>query len=209
MSDTPETFRRFIDVIASGMSYDALDLLTAKPVLAKTAATRGALRLDAKRNFFPQIKHYIYEGDTALHIAAAANDTLLVKGLLDRDADVRARNRRGAQPLHYAVDGGPGSPTWNPDAQSKIIALLIEAGADPNATDKSGVGPLHRAIRNRCADAVKALVHSGADLRAPNGSGSTPLLLATLNTGKSGSGSVAAKSQQQEILRFIAENGVA
>ncbi len=31
MSDTPETFRRFIDVIASGMSYDALDLLTAKP----------------------------------------------------------------------------------------------------------------------------------------------------------------------------------
>jgi hypothetical protein len=28
-------------------------------------------------------------------------------------ASVRARNRRGAEPLHYAADGNPGSAGWN------------------------------------------------------------------------------------------------
>ena len=59
-----------------------------------------------------------------------------------------------------------------------IIAELIRASADPNAVDKSGVAPLHRAVRNRCAAAVRALVDGGADPRAPNGNGSTPMLLA-------------------------------
>jgi ankyrin repeat protein len=45
------------------------------------------------------------------------------------------------------------------------IAHLIEAGADPNPTDKSGVTPLHRAVRTRCAAAVKALLEAGADPR--------------------------------------------
>jgi ankyrin repeat protein len=88
-----------------------------------------------------------------------------------------------------------------------IIAVLIRAGADPNALDKSGVAPLHRAVRNRCAAAVRALIEAGADPRAPNGNGSTPMLLATLNTGKSGSGLPAAKEQQQEILRILKEHG--
>jgi ankyrin repeat protein len=76
-----------------------------------------------------------------------------------------------------------------------VIAKLILAGADLNAIDKSGVTPLRRAARNRCAAAVKALVEGGADPRASNGNGSTPTLLATLNTGKSGSGSPGAKVQ--------------
>src|SRR6516165_1864742 len=50
------------------------------------------------------------------------------------------------------------------------------AGADPNAVDKSGVAPLHRAVRNRSAAAVRALIDGGADPRAPNRNGSTPLI---------------------------------
>ena len=67
--------------------------------------------------------------------------------------------------------------------------------------DKSGVAPLHRAVRTRCAAAVKALLDSGADARAVNRKGSTPMLLATQSTGRGGTGSVAAKAQQAEILR--------
>jgi len=89
----------------------------------------------------------------------------VVEKLITIGADVRARNRRGAEPLHYAVDGGPGLPAWNPRTQSQIIAMLISAGADPNAVDKSGVAPLHR-VRNRCAAAVRALIDGGADPRA-------------------------------------------
>jgi hypothetical protein len=29
---------------------------------------------------------------------------------------------RGAEPLHYAVDGGPGLPRWNPGAQSRVMS---------------------------------------------------------------------------------------
>ena len=65
----------------------------------------------------------------------------------------------------------------NPDAQAATIACLIAAGADPNVNDKSGVAPLHRAVRSRCAAAVKVLLESGADVDAANGRGSTLFLL--------------------------------
>ncbi len=198
-----------MEVIVSGDSETAISLLDASPHLAKERAARGAIRQAPKENFFDRINHYIYEGDTALHMAAAANQTRIAEELISRGADVRARNRRGAEPLHYAVDGGPGSPAWDPDNQTMIIAKLIQAGADPNAVDKSGVAPLHRAVRNRCAAAVRALIEGGADPRVANKNGSTPLRLATLNTGKSGSGSPAAREQQRLILSILERFGAA
>src|SRR6201987_4764366 len=199
--------RAFVEVIVSGDIATAIRLLDASPHLARERSARGATRQAAKENFFDRIQHYISEGDTALHVGAAAKQTRIVKELITRGADVRARNRRGAEPLHYAVDGGPGSPAWNPDEQTLIIAELIRAGADPNALDKSGVAPLHRAVRNRCAAAVRALIEAGADPRAPNRNGSTPMLLGTLNHGESGSRSPIAKEQQQEILCILKEHG--
>jgi hypothetical protein len=50
---------------------------------------------------------------------------------------------------------------------------------------------------------VKVLLERGADPRRKNGNGSTPLQLARGTTGKSGSGSPAAKAQQAEILRLL------
>ena len=202
-----DPFRDFVETIVSGDGATAIRLLDASPLLAKERAAHGATRQAAKQNFFDQILHYMYEGDTALHIAAAAYQIRIAEELIARGADVRARNRRGAEPLHYAVDGGPGLPAWNPSAQTKIIARLIGAGADPNAVDKSGVAPLHRAVRSRCSAAVRALIDGGADPRAPNKNGSTPLLLATQNTGRGGSGSAEAKAQQKEILRLLMEHG--
>ena len=202
-----DPFRGLVDVIVSGEGATALRLLEASPGLARARAVVGATRQYPKENFFDQIRHYMYWGDSALHMAAAACQLAVVEKLIAMDADVCARNRRGAEPLHYAVDGGPGLPAWNATAQRKIIATLIRSGADPNAVDKSGVAPLHRAIRNRCADAVEALIDGGADPNAHNRNGSTPMLLATHNTGKSGSGSIEAKVQQEQILRILAERG--
>jgi ankyrin repeat protein len=128
-----------------------------------------------------------------------------VQKLIATGASVRARNRRGAEPLHYAVDGIPGSGKWNPSAQAATVNHLIEAGADPDATDKSGVTPLHRAVRTRCAAAVKALLEGGADRRLKNKNGSTPMMLATQNTGRGGSGSCEAKAQQELIVRLLQE----
>lgn len=149
----------------------------------------------------------MYAGYTALHIAAAAHRRELAESLCTRGADVRARNRRGAEPLHYAADGSPGVEHWDPEAQRDVVAYLIEAGADPNALDKSGVAPLHRAVRTRSSKAVSALIDNGADPRLTNKSGSTPLHLAVQNTGRSDSGSKQAKDEQGRIIALLLEHG--
>ena len=162
-------------------------------------AAVGATRQSAAPCFFEAIAHYMYAGDTALHMAAAGFRHEICRDLIARGADCAAANRRGAQPLHYAADANK----WNPDAQAATIDCLIRAGADPNATDKSGVPPLHRAVRTRCAAAVAALLAGGAQPRGRNKSGSTPLHLAVQNTGRGGSGSPHAIAQQREIILIL------
>ena len=202
-----DPFKTLVQAIVFADVATAKAMLAASANLARERAVYGATRQLAATNFFDEIKHYMYEGDTALHIAAAAYQEHIAIELIAKGADVRARNRRGAEPLHYASDGVPGSRRWNPAAQAATIATLIKAGADPNAIDKSGVAPLHRAVRTRCATAVEALIRGGADTCAGNKSGSTPLLLASQNTGRGGSGSPDARAQQEEILRILRAHG--
>ena len=196
-----------VRAIVAGDAPAASRLLAASPALARARFVVGATRQKAKAYYLEEIAHHLYAGDTALHVAAAAYRIGIAQELIAIGADVRARNRRGAEPLHAAVVGIPGSRAWNPQAQAATITCLIAAGADPNAIDKSEVAPLHRAVRTRCAAAVRALLDAGADARCRNKSGSTPMLLATQNTGRGGSGSPEAKAQQQEIVRLLALHG--
>lgn len=198
---------RLLRAIATGNMAKASRLLAASQGLALDASPIGATRNSSKSYYFEEIGHYVYAGDTALHVAAAAYRTDIAKELVGHGADVSARNRLGAQPIHYATVGQPGSETWDPRAQAAIVAYLLRAGADPNAADKSGVTPLHRAVRTRCAAAVRVLLENGADPRRKNRSGSTPLHLAVQNTGRGGSGTAAAAEQQREIIRLLLEHG--
>lgn len=195
--------RKLVDAIVADNSQLVARLLAAKPELASASFEDGASRQSPKPHYLEEIGTYIYAGHTALHVAAAAYRTGIARQLLAAGADVRARNRRGAEPLHAAAVGGPGSRTWNPEAQAAIIVCLIEAGADPNAVDKMGVTPLHRAVRTRCAAAVRTLLEHGADPAKKNKNGSKPMLLATQNTGRGGTGAPAAKAQQAEIIRLL------
>jgi len=99
--------------IVAGDATAAIGMLAASPELARQRAETGASRLAAKDYFLVEIGHYVYSGDTALHIAAAAYQKSIAMKLVARGADVRAKNRRGAEPLHYAADGAPGSCLWN------------------------------------------------------------------------------------------------
>jgi ankyrin repeat protein len=193
--------------IVAGDEASAARTIVASPNLARASLPKGATRQGSADFWFEKIGHYVYRGDTALHVAAAAYRHTTVVGLIDAGANMRARHRRGAEPLHYAADGGPGSRSWNPGAQAATIAALIGAGADPNAIDNSGVTPLHRAVRTRCAAAVQALLEGGADAQRPNKAGSTPRKLATLTTGRGGSGSDEARAQQDEIVRLLDQHG--
>ena len=179
----------------------AVDLLDEEPSLVTASVARR------DEFFLAERLAQVYEGDTALHAAAFSYDAEMARTLVARGADVRARNRRGAEPLHAAVIGGPGSATWNPTRQQAVIAYLIEAGADPNATAAGGVTPLHRAVRNRCSAAVEALLGAGADPCLANGSGSTASDLAQWTTGRGGTGSAEAKAQQRIIIDLLDRAG--
>ena len=204
MTNSDSVLRKFVAAIASGDSAEFSKILSAAPDLAKARfEVTNATRQAAKQTFIAELGKYIYRGDTALHFAAAAYATDLVESLICAGADVRARNRLGDEPLHAAASGNPGKNRWNPTAQANTIKALIVAGADPDAINKMGVTPLHKAVRTRCAEAVRVLLAQGADPAKKNRSGSDPMLLASMNTGRGGSGSPEAKVQQQEILTLL------
>lgn len=203
VAPSSKTFRALIRAISQSDEAKALRLIRENPGLALETEKIGATRTGPGGFFLKKITHYLYAGDTALHIAAAAYLTPVVKALVKSGADPRAKNRRGAEPLHYAVDGGPAAPHWDESEQKKTIALLIRSGADANATDKGGTAPLHRAVRNRCLSAVKVLNAQGANAHLKNGGGSTPLQLAEWTTGRGGSGTPEAKRLQMKIIRLL------
>jgi hypothetical protein len=199
-----QPFLTLVRAIAAADSSVFGQMLSARPELARSGASAiGATRQTAAESWIEEIGHYLYQGDTALHVAAAAYRPTMASQLLENGADVRARNRHRAEPLQYAADGQPASPRWNPVAEAETVRCLLKFGADPNCLDRSGVAPLHRAIRTRCAAAVVALLEGGAGPKQPKGNDSTPRMLATLNTGRGGSGTPENKAQQREILEIL------
>jgi len=198
----PSSFLDFVRVVVAGDLEEVSRRLVARPALATMAADSGATRQEPSTFFFTNIAHYLYQGDTALHMAAAAFRCPVAELLVAHAADVHAKNRRGAQPLHYAADAN----RFEPDRQAETIAYLLSIGADPNALNKDGVAPLHRAVRTRSLAAVQALL-DGAKPRLPNQAGSTPLHLAVQTTGRGGTGSSLAREQQAAIVRLLLERG--
>ena len=170
------------------------ELLKAEPVLARS--------LFAEARFFDsKIFHWVYVRDTALHLAAAGYRVEIARLLLSAGADPNARmNHRKSGPLQYAADGYINGAEWDAKRQVRMIELLLNAGAEINAQDKNGATPLHRAVRTRCAAAVKCLLDRGADWSLRNKHGSVPFDLAMRNTGRGGSGAEVAKLAQREII---------
>jgi len=204
-TNTDQSLRRLVDAIVNNDRITFSRMMGECPTLATATFQNGATRQGSSTgsNFFVQIGYYINSGDTALHFAAASYRPEMAAELINAGAQVRARNRRGTEPLHLAAVGGPNSPRWNPSAQSATIACLIGAGADPNAKNKDGTTPLHRAVRTRCADAVRTLLDHGADPAIRTKNGSTARQLALYTTGRGGTGSPEAKAQQKEILLLL------
>src|SRR4030095_8411758 len=177
-------------------------LLQADPGLATRLVRKPTL-------YGSRIFHWIYVGDTALHLAAAGYRVEIVRLLLAAGADPNAaKNRRKSGPLHYAADGFVTGPAWDAKKQIETIRCLLQQGADIHLQDMNGATPLHRAVRTRCAAAVRFLLRAGSDPMQRNKSGSTPFHLAVQNTGRGGSGAPVAVSAQREIIKEFLSSGV-
>jgi ankyrin repeat protein len=172
--------------------------------LSQITAAAAAQRMEEDL-LVPEV-HWLYRGDTPLHLAAAALRYDAARALLAAGAPVNAVNRRGAAALHYACDPRPLSSRWDPDTQRRLVELLVSAGATVDLPDRGGVTPLHRAVRARSPAAVAALLTAGADPRAATRkAGSTPLHLAVAPSGAGGTAGSA--DLQLEIVRLLLAAG--
>jgi ankyrin repeat protein len=174
-------------------------------LLRKDPSVSGAR---ARRDHLVEaIPHWLYVGDTGLHLAAAGLRVEVARLLLQAGADANAQNRRGGTPLHYACDPRPQSGgAWSPTRQAALIKLLVEGGAEIDKGDRGGATALHRAVRSRSSAAVLQLLAFGArtDCVLKNRC-STPLHLAVRPTGASGTaGSLA---EQLRIVHLLLEHG--
>jgi Ankyrin repeats (3 copies)/Ankyrin repeats (many copies) len=189
---------KFIQAVLDGDNVRVKRLLQQSPGIAQARIKQDRL--------IEAIPHWLYVGDTALHLAAAALKARTVEYLLDTGADPSAENRRGATPLHYACDARPALGTWDPSSQAETIDLLIRYQADLQHADRGGVSALHRAVRARSPVAVRHLLKAGARVDGKiSKRGSTPLHLAVRSTGAGGT--AGAVAEQVEIIRLLLEHG--
>jgi ankyrin repeat protein len=166
------------------------------------AAPESSQQRASRDTLVRALPHWLYVGDTPLHLAAAALRPGVAKVLLASGSDPNAENRRGAAPLHYACDSRKGSAACNAEAQVAIIDLLVENGAHLDHGDSGGATPLHRAVRKRNTVAVRHLLSLGArtDCRL-RARGSTPLHVAAQSTGASGT--AGTLDLQLEIIGLL------
>ena len=177
--------------------------------LLRADSTLATRLIDRAKLYDSKIFHWMYVGDTALHLAAAGYRVEIVRQLLAAWADPNATsNHRRSGPLHYAADGYVSGPEWDENRQAKTIRVLLEAGAEIDAQDKNGAAPLHRAVRTRCAAAVAFLLKAGSDPKLKNKPGSTPFHLAVQDTGRGGSGAEEARDGQRRIIQEFLSAGI-
>ena len=86
-----------------------------------------------------------------LHRAAKENRSDIARALLDRGADIEAKNERGDTPLHLAAELN----------FLDVATLLIDLWADIEAKDNTDRTPLHCAVLGNYLDVATLLIDKG------------------------------------------------
>ena len=103
-------------------------------------------------------------GMTLLMRAIVNKDTLQIKKLLGRGADVTKQDSKGMTALHFAASGG----------YLDGAKLLVEEGVEINSQENNGNTAAHRAYAFRTGDhkaVLDFLIANGIDLSIKNNAG--------------------------------------
>lgn len=129
------------------------------------------------------------EGKSPLHMATGWKMVEIVKFLLSKNADIKARNNNGGAPLHVAASQN--SPN--------CAILLIAAGTSPNikvvnpGSPMNGATPMHWSAFKNTPKVAKILLDKGGDVNAQTQYGGTPLHF-------------AASRGNMEMIEFLITN---
>ncbi|PON29559.1 hypothetical protein TGAM01_v201808 [Trichoderma gamsii] len=153
-------------------------------------------------------------GLTILHYAAKHGRLEMVQLLLDRGADLNARDLHGSTPLYHSVeldvarlflDRGADIETKHREevtslikaaklGNTEMIKLLLDRRANIEARDCHGQTPLNAATRRGQTDVIKLLLDRSANIETKNKEARTPLL-------------VAARDGRADVVRLLLERG--
>jgi uncharacterized protein len=151
--------------------------------------------------------------------AAMQGNKSVIRSLVQRKADVNARQVDGTTALHWAVQAN----------DLETCDLLIHAGANVSAANKIGATPLLLAATNGSAAIMEKLLQAGANANAPlTQSGDTALMLssragrldavkvlldhgANVNAKETWGGTTAlmwaVSEKHRDIVKFLIEHG--
>jgi len=108
---------------------------------------------------------------TGLQVAASFGLEKITSMLLEKGADITAKDGDRLTALHWTAKNG----------HEAVVRLLVEKGADVAAKDGNGRTALHWAAGNGHEVVVRLLVEKGADVAAKSKGGWTALQLAAEN----------------------------
>lgn len=102
--------------------------------------------------------------NTLLHIAAIHGSDDVAKLLLEKGANVNARNQDGYAPIHFALR----------NENDSTAQIFLDHGADVNQSDKHGNTVLHYAVQHKLVDFAYNLIDRGANANQCNYDGMLP-----------------------------------
>jgi quinoprotein dehydrogenase-associated probable ABC transporter substrate-binding protein len=150
------------DLPAHGSYYDRIREVSQDRFLPSDKAAADQIVTEAR------LEAWLAEGaDINLELvnAVIAKDLDRVRFLIEKGADVNARDSGGFTPLDTAAR----------NRSASLVEVLIDAGANPNQPDADGFFPLLHAINRNHVPTVEMLAKKGADLELRNKQGITPL----------------------------------